>query len=306
MNRKYLNDKTHLFDESTIIDKSMIGKFYFFKCKQCKNISSKAIYYKHSKFIYSFICTKCTRKNTNIKKFGCENPFQSKEIKEKIKNTTLERYGVTNVNKLKIVRDKINSHRNSHEIFKKCVKTWISKYGVDNPQKDKLIRKKTNETCRKKYGRAFYNRKKFEQTMQKRYGVKNALQISGINHSKRYYYDSIYFDSSWELAYYIWLKDNHINFSYHIETITYQDNLGKIHYYTPDFKIDENFIEIKGPQFFKEGHLYNPYTKEFLPLYEEILKENNVKLIKDCSIQINYVKKKYGAKVFDFFALQTK
>ena len=35
-----------------------------------------------------------------------------------------------------------------------------------------------------------------------------------IKGCKFYCYNNVMFDSSWELAYYIWLKDNNINFEY--------------------------------------------------------------------------------------------
>lgn len=301
--REFLNDENTLFNSNTVIDKSMAGKFYFFQCESCEQISSKAIYYKNKTLIYSFCCTKCTRKKTNLLKFGCENPFQSQTVKNKIKETTLDRYGVDNVNKLKSVRDKISNSRDEPTIQSKIKETFIKKYGVDNPQKVESIRAKTTETCFQKYGKSFYNRTKFEETMIERYGVKNALQIEGMqSHSRhRYEFDRNVFDSSWEMAYYIWLCDNVSSFSFHKEHIEYCDEDGNIHKYTPDFKVGNTFIEIKGKQFFKEGHLYNPYTKEFLTEYEQLLRDNNVMVISDCEKYIEYSKKKYGTNVFDFF-----
>ena len=40
---EFLNDENSLFDRNTIIEKAMVGKFYFFKCEDCGNISSKMI-----------------------------------------------------------------------------------------------------------------------------------------------------------------------------------------------------------------------------------------------------------------------
>lgn len=54
---------------------------------------------------------------------------------------------------------------------------------------------------------------------------------------------------------YIWLQDHENNFSYHKEYIEYLDKDSIKHIYTPDFKVNNIFIEIKGKQFFKEGHL---------------------------------------------------
>ena len=62
-------------------------------------------------------------------------------------------------------------------------------------------------------------------------------------------------------------------------------------------------ISIKGKQFFKDGHLYNPFTKKFLTEYENLLKDNNVKIISDCSKYIEYSKEKYGPNVFEIYKI---
>jgi len=119
----------------------------------------------------------------------------------------------------------------------------------------------------------------------------------------KYEFDNNTFDSSWEMAYYIWLQDHENNFSYHKEHIEYIDKDSVKHIYTPDFKVNNIFIEIKGKQFFKEGHLYNPFTKKFLTEYENLLKDNNVKIISDCSEYIEYSKEKYGPNVFEIYKI---
>lgn len=61
--------------------------------------------------------------------------------------------------------------------------------------------------------------------------------------------DGITFDSSWELAYYIYLRDFGIPFEYHPDIeFPYKKELDddKFHVYRPDFKVHNRFIEIKG------------------------------------------------------------
>ena len=86
-----------------------------------------------------------------------------------------------------------------------------------------------------------------------------------ISSQQKYLYNNINFDSSWELAYYIWLTDNNIEFEYQPNiSFEYMVN-GKIHKYFPDFLINDEYIEIKGNQFFdKDNNLINPYTKRIL------------------------------------------
>ena len=59
------------------------------------------------------------RKETNIKKFGCENPFGNDKIKEKIKNTMRENFGA----------DYAGS---SAELQSRSQKAIMGKYGVSN------------------------------------------------------------------------------------------------------------------------------------------------------------------------------
>ena len=67
------------------------------------------------------------------------------------------------------------------------------------------------------------------------------------------------------------------------------------HYYFPDFKVNNEYIELKGSHLIDENmNLIHPKTKEILKEKTQCLKDNNVKIIVDCSEYINYVKNKYG------------
>lgn len=80
------------------------------------------------------------------------------------------------------------------------------------------------------------------------------------------------FDSSWEIAYYIWLKDNMIIFEYQPNiSFKYIVN-GQIHYYRPDFKVNDEIHEIKGEQFFNETAMICPwdYTKNDIYIMQNI------------------------------------
>jgi len=80
----------------------------------------------------------------------------------------------------------------------------------------------------------------------------------------KFTYDNRTFDSGIELALYIYLKDNNVNFRYNdFNGIPYvYDN--KTYYYFKDFECYMNGIvysvEIKGEHFFNsEGKMHNPY-----------------------------------------------
>ena len=61
--------------------------------------------------------------------------------------------------------------------------------------------------------------------------------------------DGITFDSSWELAVYIYLRDFGIPFEYHPDIeFPYKINEDdtKFHLYRPDFKVHDRLVEVKG------------------------------------------------------------
>jgi hypothetical protein len=69
------------------------------------------------------------RKNNNLEKYGVENVFSSKDIKEKIKKTNLEKYGVDHILKSDVFKEKIK-------------KTNLEKYGTEYPIQSDIIRTK--------------------------------------------------------------------------------------------------------------------------------------------------------------------
>jgi hypothetical protein len=92
--------------------------------------------------VYS-TCTSCFRKRqkegakkakeTNLAKYGVENPMQLEESKAKIKQTMLEKYGVENPMYLEESKRKIR-------------KTCMTLYGVDNGTKTKKARQKISDS----------------------------------------------------------------------------------------------------------------------------------------------------------------
>ena len=112
----------------------------------------------------------------------------------------------------------------------------------------------------------------------------------------RYYYDGERFDSSWELAYYIWLKDHNIPFEFHIDPIDYSYK-GKRHRYFPDFKVKNELVEIKGPQLLKLMQESNSLDNA---KYHCMI-DHNVKIITDCSEYLNYIDEKYGKEYLKQF-----
>lgn len=66
---------------------------------------------------------------------------------------------------------------------------------------------------------------------------------SGVGKSG--WYDGIWCDSTWELAFVIWCKNHGKVVARNTERFDYEFN-GKKHYYLPDFVVDGELVEIKG------------------------------------------------------------
>lgn len=226
-------------------------------------------------------------KSTNLKKFGTTNVFSSAYGKNKIKNTCLKKYGCEH-------------YQSSKEFLEKIKKTNRKKYGVDFPLQCKKIMDKTKETCKNKYGVDWFS---------------NDPKIESSHHTK-YFFDNLNFDSLPEIAFYIWLKDHKIeNFEYKPKISFKYICEDKVHYYMPDFRVGDNYIEIKGDHFFKDNRMICPFKnknwtvddkKKIDDLYEskhQCMLENNVRILrsKEYNIYIRYVKDKYGSNFLNQF-----
>lgn len=258
-------------------------------------------------------------KKTILKKYGVENISQNEEIKQKKRESTLKtlgvdsplkdrelmkssimkKYGVDNVAKNKDILNKRSEHRKSHtkeeniEIYKKADKTKKEKYGENYIE---LFNEKAKETDKKHHnGILGWNTDKSRQTYFEKTGYYYSAQNPATrkNHRTNYYLDNYEFDSSWEVAYYIHLRDNNIDFEYHTKSIKYEYD-GKEHFYIPDFYVDGKYVEIKG------GHLLkkNVFNENDNRVYakRQCMIDNNVIIISDNEIRqyLNYVFDKYG------------
>ena len=132
------------------------------------------------------------------------------------------------------------------------------------------------------------------------------MQNTEINSrsKKKYLYDDNFFDSSAEIAFYIWLKDNDIEFTFHPNNMKFSYNFnGKQHTYCPDFLIGNFLYEIKGDHFFEDKDsnkkMINPFDRSKDGLFEakhKCMIDNNVIILtaKTYEFFISYVNKKYG------------
>ena len=245
-------------------------------------------------------------KRTNLAKYGCEYSWQNAEVKQKIKRSISDRYNngilVENVSQISSIREKVKrtnlekygveEYLSSQDVKTKCVTTSRRKYNTDNPNSADIVKQHKVDSVLDKYGVTNVNkiksvREKIHQTCVKRYGKYWNVY--------KYLYDGIKFDSSWELIYYIWLRDNHRVFTYHpLISYLYVNDAGKDSHYEPDFIIDGKLYEIKGDHFFNAaGELIDPYRKgkPRCLAKQQCMKEHDVTILRlvDLTDAFNYI-----------------
>ena len=298
----------------------------------CENCGKE--FTRNKKFLdnENILCHGC-KISESVKKKSLENPNYQKEKLEKRKTTCNEKYGCDNVSKRKDVKEKISSKlndaysKNKDNIIEKRKKTNKSLYDFEWASQNTEITKKGIETQRQRNnGYCGFENKEFQkkceilanteesknkkkETYIKRTGYDHVKHNPNVESSKKgYFYDNKHFDSSWELAYYIWLNDNKIEFLYHPPFyLDYKDDDNKSHKYQPDFLINGKFYEIKGNQFFNEkGEPYNCYEKSFWWNKYKALTENNIIILRESYMRqyLVYVKEKYGKNYLKSFKTQ--
>lgn len=252
-------------------------------------------------------------KNTLMTKYGVDSPTKCPEISSKIKNTNLQKYGV-------------EYPLQNPDIHKKISENNIEKYGRKSTAGLEETLAKKRLTNLKKYGveenfTADSCREKSKKTMVEKYGcehpaqneeLKRKMRISGAFESqkrfKAYRYKDINFDSSYELAFYIYLEDHHKDFLYQPDLpLKYIGNDSKEHNYFPDFLVNGNFYEIKGGQFFNEaGEPYNPYSKSYWWEKYSAMVEAGVHILREKDIKeyLTYVKDTYGENYLKSFKIK--
>ncbi len=233
-------------------------------------------------------CTPCKlrqgapkRLNTMLERYGTVNTHKE-DFAEKCKKTCLERYGVDSYSKTK-------------EFEERRKATNLEKYGIEYVFHTEEALEKSKQTKIERYGVAHMlqteeGRAHTRQTCLERYGVENPMQCSSIskNHCRKYVYQNIQFDSSWELAFYIYHEDKNILLEREPETdIWYEDVEGKKHRYYPDFKLGDKLIEVKADPWWKRGD--DNYR-------EVVTKEASVIGQKEIQPYINYCREKFGSR----------
>jgi hypothetical protein len=134
-------------------------------------------------------------KNTNNQKFGTDWATQNENIKEKRSKTNLEKWGVDNPSKVREFREKaentmlkkfgVKHAMQSDQIKKDLYEYFLDKWGVDNPSKVRELREKAEDTMMNKWGVKYalqneYLLQKLKDTNFERYGHQYPSQNTDI------------------------------------------------------------------------------------------------------------------------------
>lgn len=243
---------------------------------------------------------------------------QLKISKEKREQTCLERYGDKNYNNKEQARQTMLERYggcytlNNPVLKEKVHQTNLERYGGISPMCSKEVQRKSKtKYIQNNGGIGFASesvKSKFKKNYKEKYGVEWSSQnpIVRRKQATKYKYENINFDSKPEIAYYIWLTDHNIEFEYQPNVKFEYLYENKLYYYIPDFKVENEYIEIKGLQFFKNYDInetmINPFDRTQDAKYEakhQCMIKNNVKILTNLEEYIKYVKDTYGEKFLD-------
>lgn len=255
---------------------------------------------------------KAKSKETNISKYGVENVFQSQVFKEKSKQTKLEKYGNEHyVNPDKAKETKIELYGAPTTLQSECLldKVLDTKRTLYGEHYEKIVAK-IKYTKLEKYGDENYNNsEKNSKTCLERFGVEHPLQNKDIQKKSvaKYMYDNEFFDSSWELALWIYAHDHNENIIHEPRSFKYEFD-GKSFYYYPDFTYKGQLLEIKGEHFFNGEYMCNPYDHTLDAKFEAKHKcgmSNGVVFWGQDDVQfaLDYVNTKYTKDYLKLFRL---
>lgn len=240
---------------------------------------------------------------------GFDNPQKIQEIKNKTKKTNIEKYGGTGFASKELLEkgrdtcEKLYGYRNIQEdprILAKRIQTMNERYGVDFAAQNNDIRKKQIATNIERYGgpSALCDPNVLKKSMDTQIQKYGKLAFIGTHSS--YIYNDILFDSSWELAFYIY----HLSLGHNIirepYSIPYVDSLGKEHMYYPDFIMDNVLYEIKNDALLNENNIIldrNTFSITEKTLAKtQCIRDNNVIILKSADLRdcFSYMESKFG------------
>ena len=261
-----------------------------YSCKEC-NCKVLRTFSNLKFYDFRMLCEKHLKIYTVQQRYGVTNVASAQVFKEKRMKTCKQVYGTSNPTQSKIVKSKLWSNRDRQAFSDKMKDVWNNKTG-EQREKQRLACKcamlsrseseilasqeKAKQTCREKYGTDYWQCSKVYKT-----GLRERISKA----CKKYRYDNITFDSSWELALWIYAKDHSEEIEREPCQFEYEYN-GAMHTYIPDFRYKGKLLEIKG------DHYKDDKTKAKLL----VAKDNDIQVLyqKDVQPYLDYMKQKEG------------
>lgn len=197
------------------------------------------------------------QKKTNIKKYGYENPFQNKLIKKKIKQTHLKKLNVEYPSQSKSVREKIK-------------KSNIERYGVENVFQNEDIKNRIKEKLIEK-GMIIYIQGKNFSDWGKEKGIASASTIGKFYKRGVMPWETKPYKSNLEKIIEKFLKEKNIKF---FNNKKLPEHIGKKKGFNrPDFLlIDYNLIiECDGKHYHQDENKDKKRNKTYLDLGYKLL-----------------------------------
>ena len=235
-----------------------------------------------------------SRLKTFNEKYSVDNPSQLDEVKEKKKQTCLTNHGVECGFQTKTCIIASNNPELIKQKQESTRVTLLERYNVINSFLIHEIYEKAHSIEAKQKAKITNNLKSEAEKLE--------IVLKSIKHESKYLYNNIKFDSSWELAFWIYCNDNSIPIEREpIQLEYYFQN--KKYYYIPDFRLNNSeLIELKSDYLFKL--LQIPSTKDFAKY--QCMVSNNVKILilKDVLFYLKYIYNKYGNKYLKQFKIK--
>ena len=278
---------------------------------QSKQFREKAKKTKLKKYGDENYTNKEKMQKTMVERYGAKTTLESVELRSKVTKTKKELYGehfekiVEKVKQTKAEKYGDENYNNQEKARQTC----LNKYGVEHVMKvpeiaDKALANQL-KTFKKNYGCHFWKTKEFKEKAEaaclEKFGVPNFSQTEESRHQRfqHYNYNGEVFDSSWELALWIYAKDHKENIAHEPEILEYEFE-GKAYRYFPDFRYKGKLIEVKGDHFFNEvGEMIDPFSEEQTGKSEakhQCGLKNGVIFYKNAEVKpfLEYVKETYG------------
>lgn len=163
---QYLKNR---FNDSYSLEESLYRIFYKVYTKGICPICGKPVALVNFKYGFGKTCNskECVKKYKNL-----HSSFKNYDIQLKVRETIIKKYGVDNPYKIKHIKEKALKNAHSDEANNKRIKTCIDIYGVDNVSKNEIIKNKISTILSNRSEEEKYNTYiKHKNTFIERFGV---------------------------------------------------------------------------------------------------------------------------------------